>query len=230
MIVATVLTLAAEISERERIVARLARSEVERSAAVERSELAGQAELAHLQTSLLRESAEQLSRSVSVDDVAAVAVALVREWGGDHSAFFALEHDRLLLRAILGVEGPSGPLHGITPLTVETPVTEAVRLGRAVVLDAGELEERVPSFARVLQDRGWRTYGVFPVEAGGVVCGALTVAAAPEGWLTSDHRDLLAPLSAQIGVALGRALLYQETQAGRLRQQGLARLRATLGS
>jgi serine/threonine-protein kinase RsbW len=228
VIVATVLTLAAEISERERIVARLARSEVERSAAVERSALAGQAELAHLQTSLLRESAEQLSRSVTVDDVAAVAVALVREWGGVHSAFFVLEDDRLQLRAILGVEGPSGPLHGETPLTHETPVTEAVRLGRAVVPDADALEERFSSFARVLHDRGWRTYGAFPVEAGGAVCGALTVAAVQEGWLTRDRRDLLVPLSAQIGVALGRALLYEETQAARLREQILARLAATL--
>ena len=123
---------------------------------------------------------------------------------------------------------PSGPLHGVTPLTVETPVTEAVRLGRAVVPDAMELEERFPVFAHVLHDRGWRTYGVFPVEAGGVVCGALTVAAAPEGWLTSDRRDVLVPLSAQIGVALGRALLYQESQAARLRQQVLVRLAATL--
>jgi serine/threonine-protein kinase RsbW len=228
VVVATVLTLAAEIAERERIVARLARFEVERSAAVERSELAGRAELAGLQASSLRESAEQLSRSVSVDDVAEVAVAIVRRWGGDHSAFFALEDDRLKLRAILGVEGPSGALHGVTPLTVETPVTEAVRLGHAVVPDAVELEERFPAFARVLQDRGWRTYGAFPVEAGGVVCGALTVAAAPEGWLTSDRRDVLVPLSAQIGVALGRALLYQETQAAQLRQQVLAGLAATL--
>lgn len=228
VIVATVMTLAAEISERERIVARLARFEAERSAAVERSELAGRAELAGLQASSLRESAEELSRSASVDDVAAAAVAIVRKWGGDHSAFFALGDDRLQLRAILGVEGPSGPLHGQTPLTVETPVTEAVKLGRAVVLDAAELEERFPSFARVVQDRGWRTYGAFPVEAGGAVCGALTVAATPEGWLTTERRDLLVPLSAQIGVALGRALLYQETQAARLREQALARLAATL--
>ena len=161
-------------------------------------------------------------------DVAAVAVASVREWGGDHSAFFALEDDRLRLRAILGVEGPSGPLHGETPLTVETPVTEAVKLGRAVVLDAAELEQRFPSFAHVLQDRGWQTYGAFPVEAGGAVCGALTVAATPEGWLTRDRRELVVPLSAQIGVALGRALLYEETQAGRLRERVLARLAATL--
>ena len=90
VIVATVLTLAAEISERERIVARLARSEAERSAAVDRSELAGRVELAGLQATSLRESAEQLSRSASVDDVAEVAVAIVRKWGGDHSAFFAL--------------------------------------------------------------------------------------------------------------------------------------------
>ncbi|HEX6724291.1 MAG TPA: SpoIIE family protein phosphatase, partial [Gaiella sp.] len=197
-------------------------------AAVERSELAGRAELAGLQASSLRESAEQLSRSASVDDVAAAAVAIVRKWGGDHSAFFALGDDRLQLRAILGVEGPSGPLHGQTPLTVETPVTEAVKLGRAVVPDARELEERFPSVAQVLRDRGWRTYGAFPVEAGGAVCGALTVAATPEGWLTSERRDLLVPLSAQIGVALGRALLYEETQAARLRQQVLARLAATL--
>ena len=228
VIVATVLTLAAEISERERIVARLARSEAERDTAVERSELAGRVELASLQASSLRMSAEQLSRSANVDDVAAVAVASVREWGGDHSAFFALEDDRLRLRAILGVEGPSGPLHGETPLSVETPVTEAVKLGRAVVLDAAELEERFPSFAHVLQDRGWQTYGAFPVEAGGAVCGALTVAATPQGWLTRDRRDLVVPLSAQIGVALGRALLYEETQAGRLRERVLARLAATL--
>jgi serine/threonine-protein kinase RsbW len=228
VIVATVLTLAAEISERERIVARLARSEAERTAAVERSELAGRVELAGLQASSLRESAEQLSRSASVDDVAEVAVAIVRRWGGDHSAFFALADGRLQLRAILGVEGPSGPLHGETPLTLETPVTETVKLGRAVVPDAAELEERFPSFARVLQDRGWRTYGAFPVEAGGAVCGALTVAATPEGWLTNDRRDLLVPLSAQIGVALGRALLYEEMQAGRLRERVLARLAATL--
>ena len=228
VIVATVLTLAAEISERERIVARLARSEAERDTAVERSELAGRVELASLQASSLRKSAEQLSRSANVDDVAAVAVASVREWGGDHSAFFALEDDRLRLRAILGVEGPSGPLHGETLLSVETPVTEAVKLGRAVVLDAAELEERFPSFAHVLKDRGWQTYGAFPVEAGGAVCGALTVAATPEGWLTRDRRDLVVPLSAQIGVALGRALLYEETQAGRLRERVLARLAATL--
>ncbi len=228
VIVATVLTLAAEISERERIVGQLARSEAERSAAIERSELTDRVELASLQASSLRESAEQLSRSATVDDVAAVAVASVREWGGDHSAFFALEGDGLQLRAILGVEGPSGPLHGETPLSVETPVTEAVKLGRAVILDAAELEERFPSFARVLQDRGWQTYGAFPVEAGGAVCGALTVAATPEGWLTRDRRDLVVPLSAQIGVALGRALLYEEMQAGRLRERVLARLAATL--
>lgn len=228
VIVATVLTLAAEISERERIVGQLARSEAERSAAIERSELTDRVELASLQASSLRESAEQLSRSATVDDVAAVAVASVREWGGDHSAFFALEGDGLRLRAILGVEGPSGPLHGETPLSVETPVTEAVKLGRAVILDAAELEERFPSFARVLQDRGWQTYGAFPVEAGGAVCGALTVAATPEGWLTRDRRDLVVPLSAQIGVALGRALLYEEMQAGRLRERVLARLAATL--
>jgi serine/threonine-protein kinase RsbW len=228
VIVSTVFALAAEIAEREHIVARLARAEAERSAAVERSELAGRAEFAGLQASLLRASAEQLSRSVTVDDVAAVAVAIVREWGGDHSAFFALEDERLGLRAILGLEGPSGALHGETPLAVETPVTLAVKRGRAVVPDAAELERRFPAFARVLRERGWKTYGVFPVEAGGAVCGALTVAAVSEGWLTEERRELLVPLSAQIGVALGRALLLEETQAARLREQILSRLAATL--
>jgi serine phosphatase RsbU (regulator of sigma subunit)/integral membrane sensor domain MASE1/anti-sigma regulatory factor (Ser/Thr protein kinase) len=228
VIVATVMTLAAEISEREWIVARLARLEAERSAELERSELAGRAEVAGLQASSLRETAEQLSRSVTVDDVASVAVASVRAWGADHSAFFSREDDRLHLRAILGVEGPSGPLHGETALTVDTPVTEAVRLGRAVVLDEGELEKQYPSFAAVLQTRGWKTYGAFPVEAGGAVVGALTVAAGPEGWLTKERRDLVVPLSAQIGVALGRALLYHETQAARRREQVLAQLAATL--
>ncbi len=228
VIVATVMTLAAEIAERERIVARLARFDVEQSAAVERARLAGRAEVADLQASSLRETAEQLSRSVTVDDVAAVAVASVRGWGGDHSAFFSLEGDRLHLRAILGVEGPSGPLHGETALTVDTPVTEAVRHGKAVVLDEQELEKQYPSFAQLLQARGWKTYGAFPVEAGGAVVGALTVAAGPEGWLTKARRDLVVPLSAQIGVALGRALLFQETQAARRRERILAQLAATL--
>jgi serine/threonine-protein kinase RsbW len=228
VIVATVMTLAAEIAERERIVARVARSDVEQSAAVERARLAGRAEVADLQASSLRETAEQLSRSVTVDDVAAVAVASVRAWGGDHSAFFSLEDDRLHLRAILGLEGPSGPLHGETELTVDTPVTEAVRVGEAVVPDAAELAKQYRAFARVLEARGWKTYGAFPVEAGGAVVGALTVAAGPEGWLTKERRDLVVPLCAQIGVALGRALLFQETQAARRRERILAQLAARL--
>jgi serine phosphatase RsbU (regulator of sigma subunit)/integral membrane sensor domain MASE1/anti-sigma regulatory factor (Ser/Thr protein kinase) len=228
IIVATVLALAAEIAERERIVARLARSEAERSAAFERSELAGRADLAGLQARLLRQSAEQLSRSVTVDDVAAVAVATVREWGADHSAFFVLRDERLELRAMLGPEGPSGALHGETLLTVETPVTAAVKRGQVVVPDWAELRNRFPPFARVLEDRRWKSYGVFPVEAGGAVCGALTVAAADEDWLTEERCDLLVPLSAQAGVALARALLHEETQAARLREQVVARLAATL--
>jgi len=228
VVVATTMALAAEIAERERIVARLARAEAERGAAFEQSELAGRVEVANLQARALRESAEQLSRSVSVDDVAAVAVAAVRHWGADHSAFFVLQDERMALRAIGGPEGPSGALYGEMPLSVDTPVTTAIKLGRSVVPEPSELTERFPSFASVLDERGWRTYGVFPVEAGGVVCGALTVAAAPPGWLTAERRELLVPLSAQIGVALGRALLHEETQTARLREQMLTRLSATL--
>ena len=228
VIVSTVMALAAEIAERELIVARLARTEAERSAAVERSELADRADTAGLHARLLRQSAEQLSRSVTVDDVAAVTTATLREWGADHSAFFALQAGRLGLRAILGLEGPSGPLHGETPLAAETPVTLAVKLDRAVVLDTAELEQRFPAFARTLRERGWKTYGAFPVDAGGVVCGALTVAAVSPGWLTDERRELLDPLAAQVGVALGRALLHEETQAARLQEQVLSRLAATL--
>jgi serine/threonine-protein kinase RsbW len=229
VIVATAMALAAEIAERERIVARLARSEMEHSAAMERAELRDRVETAHLQSESLRRSAEQLSRSASVDDVAAVAVAMVREWGADHSAFFALEDGRLRLRAILGLEGPSGPLYGETPLSVETPVTEAVKRDEPLVAsDPVEFEERFPSFSRVLAERGWQTYGVFPVEAGGAVCGAFTVAATPPGWITDERRELLTTLSAQIGVALGRALLVDAEREFNRRSEIVHRLTATL--
>jgi serine/threonine-protein kinase RsbW len=221
VIIASVLALAAEIAERERIAADLARAESERAVALDRALLADGEQRARIQAESLGRSAALLARSGTVEEVADAAVSAMADWGASQSTFFVVDGERLLLRAARGLDPDTRAAYSVIALDVDAPSTEAVRsCAPVVVRSRGEFARRYPLFA---EDHAidTETLAAFPVVANQEVRGVVTARLAQPGWLTEDRFDLLAALADQAAVALERASLLRREREARARAEVL---------
>lgn len=213
VVLATLLALAAEIAERERIAVDLARAESERAAAQERGKLAKREQRARIQAESLARSAATLARTATVEQVAEGAVAILAKWGASMVTFYLRERDHLSLVAATGVDESFENELGTMSLELEAPTAEAARLGvPAIAQDGEDFDRRYPSLAALRARYGLRTFAAFPVSVDGTVRAVLVARSDQAQWLTPDREELFSALADQVGVALQRAMLRAEAE------------------
>ncbi len=227
VVIAVALALAAEISQRERLARALARTESERSSAVESASLYEAERRARERAEVLERHAAQLAAAVTVDDVVQTTIAALSTIGATAAWVQMVRGDDLEIVAAFGVPAESLEHYRRYPLTRSTPPARAVRTGAAVALASGEeLERLYPDIAAGRRLLGYEAFVCAPLRsAGGAVTGALSVTASEASWLTPSRQQLVVGLAEQCGLAFERAQLQVET----IRAAADAALMARLG-
>lgn len=211
VLIAALLALAAEISEREQIAIRLARTESERVDALERAELAERESRARRHAESLARSAAELARSSTVDEVARTAVSVMSDWGIEDGAFELVQAGQLVRLAGSREDVPEDGVPAPVSLSADEPGAQAVRDRSPVI---AEIPNGLPqSVFRAAGRRAPPAVAAFPVVAGGTVAGVLRARLPDRDWLTEDRRNLLASLADHAGLALLRAQLQAEADA-----------------
>jgi PAS domain S-box-containing protein len=165
--------------------------------------------LQHLQL-----TAATLSVAAPPRDVAAVAFRALGAVGACAAEIHALSgHDRLVLVARHGRPAEEGgePM----PLDAPAPQAEVVRTGRALWLDAAEIDLRYPHLAAdrlAREEGGW---AIVPLLASGRALGALTVAFRSARPLEADERTFVRLVAQLCAAALDRAQLFEEAKRSR---------------
>jgi PAS domain S-box-containing protein len=174
--------------------------------------------LQHLQL-----TAATLSVAAPPRDVAAVAFRALGAVGACSAEIHALSgHDRLSLVARHGRSPDPGG--GPMPLDAPSPAAEVVRTGRALWLDATEIELRYPHLEADRAAREEGAWAVVPLLASGRALGALTVAFQSPRMLEGDERTFVRLVAQLCAAALDRAQLFEEAKRSRAEAEGTAAL------
>jgi len=215
VVIAAVLALAAEISERERIAVQLARTEAERAAAEERAQLFDAERAARERAELLEGHAARLTAARNAEEVARATLAGLEEIGVT-AAWVQLLHDGTLsLVGTFGVPEENLRRYARYGLPSSTPPAEAAATGRMVVVSTGEeLDARYADAAVGRRRLPYESLVSVPLQAAdGGTLGVLTFTSREPHWLDEPRRLLVVALAEQCGLALERALLQQKARA-----------------
>jgi GAF domain-containing protein len=191
---------------------------IERQSAQKRLRgLAVASRLAVARLSILQKVTAELSRAITVADVADVVLGVaLQEMGATSGSLCMLDGDHVRLAA--AVNYPPEVLENWTaePIEADLPACEAIRTGRVIFLE-GSIAERLgrnPCYA----DRplvGSQAYAVVPLGTE-IRFGALVVGFDTPRHFTEEQEQFLTSLAAQCAAALGRAELYEERERARL--------------
>lgn len=180
----------------------------------EEAERAARAEAAraHARLVSLQRVTAELTRAVSVDDVAAVVLGTaLREVGATTGSLCLLDGADLDIAYAVGYSRDVMGRWGRFPLDAQLPASEAVRTGRAVFLHSPEeRDERYPVFAAspVVDDKA---YAMVPLQGEGSV-GCLVIGF-PEPRPELHHdAPFLGELAARCAAALERARLFDDRE------------------
>jgi len=160
----------------------------------------------------------RISRSLSgTYDVAAVVDAVLSEGlkvlQADAGGISLLHADESVLELI----GHAGYLEEATndwnrfPLSLDTPITDAVRQGRAVFLSDTEFRDQYPHIHQ-LHAPAFQSAAVLPLLIGGRAIGALSLSFCSDRSFSADEQAFLSTIADQCAPALDRSRLYQELQ------------------
>ena len=181
------------------------------------------AELAASVSSRLHAVTASLARAATANQVARVAVdegssAL----DADAAALFLHDpqHGRLMNLAHTGYPQELEASHASFPVSLDNPVTEAVRTRHPVVVaSAEELVERWPTLAADQGATGDQATVAQPILAGDDVVGVLHVAFRSARSLASWELAFIETLASQTGQALARARMYERDHAAAIALQ-----------
>jgi serine/threonine-protein kinase RsbW len=226
VILGAVLALAAEISERERIAAELARTQTDRALAQERAELFDAERAARLRAELLEHHAARLAAASTVGDVAATTITDIEALGASAAWVQLVVGESLEMLAAVGVPQENVERYGRYPLTNATPPAEAVRTARLVEVRTGsELDTGYPDAVIGRSVLGYESFVSVPLRSAlGRILGVLSFTAEEERWLDPSRRQLLVGIAEQCGLALDRAQLQVEADRAAQDAALLARL------
>jgi serine/threonine-protein kinase RsbW len=224
VVIVSALALASEIAQRERIAGALARTEAEKSAALERASLYEAERAARETAELLERSASHLAEAVTGDDVARATLDDLAS-SGAIAVIGVLEGDTL---RTITTSGVADELESRTrSLTTESPgVLEATLRANdtIVVASADEYERRFPDGADVSSETPVESMLGIPLRAGdGRVLGALVVASRERDAFGERRRRLVEAIARQCGLVLERAQLFEAERAARERAELLER-------
>ncbi|HJU52627.1 MAG TPA: SpoIIE family protein phosphatase [Acidimicrobiia bacterium] len=220
VVIAGALALAAEATQREYAVSLLARSEAERSAAVELAR-ARESELRNrIQTESLSRSAAALAEASSEQGIGTAVVSVLLDWGAAAGALHIVEGEELRPVALAGL-GMDREADETFSLPGGSPTGEAVRLRAPVVVSTrDDLDRRYPGLGQGSESETW---AAIPLIANGQVRAVLSLTAESQ-WMTEDRYRLLTTLTDQASVALERADLKQKAEASARNDALLAKL------
>ncbi|HUR75424.1 MAG TPA: GAF domain-containing SpoIIE family protein phosphatase [Sporichthya sp.] len=178
---------------------------------------AAQAQLAAARLSSLQKVTAELSRAITVADVAAVVLGVaLEELGAASGSLCMLDGEQVRLAAAVNYPAEVVESWETVPLEADLPACTAIRTGRIVFLE-GTAEERArhnPNYAgRPLA--GSEAYAVVPLGTE-IAFGALVVGFAEPCHFTEEQAQFLTSLATQCSGALGRADLYEERERARL--------------
>ncbi len=226
VVLGAVLALAAEIAERERMAAELARTESERAAAQERAGLFDAERAARRRAELLEHHAARLAAASTAHDVASTTIADVEALGASGAWVQLVVGEDLELIAAAGVPAENLERYARYPLTHTTPPAQAVRSASLVAVATGaDLDAGYPDAAIGRRVLGYESFVSVPLRsASGRILGVLSFTARERGWLDQNRRQLLVGLAEQCGLALERAQLQVEADRAAADAALLARL------
>ena len=142
VVITAALALAAEISERERIAAELARSETARALALERAELYESERAARLRAELLEQNAAHLVEAKTVEDVARSAIADLGLTGVEVASVGIRDGEVVRMIATSGIDADLQRRYPELPLDAGFLMSTVIRTGEAISIPSGEEYER----------------------------------------------------------------------------------------
>jgi serine phosphatase RsbU (regulator of sigma subunit) len=215
-------------SEAELAVAEVVAGEVAQSVHRRRADEAERAAVSRL-AALQRVTAE-LSRAVTMVDVAAVVLGTARaELGARSAAVCLLSGDDLEIVEAVGYPAEVTTHWRRFPLAGDLPASEAVRTGRAVFLcSPAERDARYPVFASSPVTPDAATASV-PLSEGAPT-GCLVFGFAEPRKFPPEDEAFLGALAGQCEAAFSRAQLYEDRERSRAVAAFLAEASAVLGS
>ena len=181
-----------------------------------------EAELAVGRIARLQRMTAALSAAISAQEVAAIVVEHALEALGADAAVITLrDGDELVIHAQAGYSSEVTAGWERFSIDVDTPLTSAVRLNAAILLeDAEECERRYPLLARA--GRSFEAIAALPLVFHGEAMGGMGLSFSHARVFTAGDRGFLLALGRQCAQALERARLYEErTYVARTLQQGL---------
>ena len=182
----------------------------------ERSRLLRAAHAAQARTATLQAVTEALNEALSPEDVATRIVAEVRRATGAVAGLVAVV-DGVMLRILheVGYESPRG--RRALSLELDTPLGQAVREERMVLLESVEDRERYSDVATFDLEAG----AYVPLFYEGQTVGVMALGFTAPGSFDEDERAFLIAVGRQCAQAMVRAQLYEQRSfvARRLQRQ-----------
>jgi GAF domain-containing protein len=199
---------------------------------------AAEARLAVQRLSSLQKVTAELSRAITVDDVAGVVLGTaLDELRASSGSLYMVDGEDVRLAASVNYPQQVIESWACLPLDSDLPVAQAIRTGRVVFLD-GTDEERKRDTASYggRPQVGAGAYAVVPLGVE-IPFGALLIGFDAPRHVTDEQAQFLTSLATQCAAALGRAELYEgrerarlAAEASRTRLAFLAETTAALGS
>lgn len=202
--------------------------------AIERARLFEAEHRARQRATQLRELASSLAAAASPNEVADIAaLALVSILGGGEVSVGAITPNESEIE-IIAAEGrtPDRPqLRGRIGLSSSSPVAEAIRGGRSILIGSPEeMVRRYSGFADAFAEGGDQSWACIPLRASGNVVGTLIVRYdRPQSFDDRDRAELQA-VADQVALALERSLLQQAREEAVQLNARLERMKAVAGA
>ena len=158
----------------------------------------------------------------------AIAQSAIRLIGGHSCSVTRVLHDRLHLASLTSTDSSADDLvRSNYPmlLTEQTPIAEAARSGRTLLVSDTEKDPRFAGIGRqVARSRGFRTIAYVPMLRQQAVLGVIHVAGAEPHSITDKHVSLLESFASQAVIAIQNARLFNETKEALERQTATAEI------
>lgn len=169
---------------------------------------------AYRRTRALLDLSEQLSATISVEDVAGVVARVARDLlGAAFGGVTEIDEAGRSLNYIEHLEGGIEITQGPMALDSDTPSSRVIRSQQPLIVELAELEILSPPAARLGREAGGRTFAYFPLVSRGRTLGTLALMWQESRELSTDDRETLLGLTRYAAQALDRAQLLAERHA-----------------
>ena len=179
-----------------------------------------------LRAELLQSVTASLAGAMSVDEVAGILRMQVEGLlGADGAAVSLIDRSGTTLGIVssFGFDQELTDTYVTIPMRASTPMTDAARFGRAVVVQASEVSDRYPALAAVSAGTGHTLLCAMPLQVPGRALGALLLTFTGRTSFEPDELLFVESVAGQCSLALDRARLVDRLgEVALTMQDGLA--------